>query len=362
MAFLVLMLGSQDEGGLIAGLGGTADRRPQQFLVGDAVELGGGDDSLFNRLDRLVADMVEDQIDHLFVVTLAGLGDQAHAQLLLRLPGQVVEVQLAGRIARFVPTVYRGDLGVGKTEADQIILGHIDFALLQAGAQGGEPGHLADHLGELGGALQTGIVGQGGIFLTLEKVAHYWRGSHCEVDICDKAQNRRPRDSWTSKQLGTPTKLIIVAVWMGEPGVTKSDTALGMLPDLLGYNLRRAQVVVFQDFMKSLKALNLTPGQFGVLQIVKANPGLKQTDLANALNVDRSTVVGVIDRLQGRGLLRRVRTENDRRSYALHLTDVGRDSLRKAERDVLRHEDRIADRLDAEERQALIGLLRKLIV
>jgi DNA-binding MarR family transcriptional regulator len=134
---------------------------------------------------------------------------------------------------------------------------------------------------------------------------------------------------------------------------------LGILPTLIGYNMRRAQVAVFQDLMSSLGDLELTPGLFGVLQIIKNNAGLKQTDLANALHVDRSTVVGVIDKLEKRGLVNRAAAPRDRRSYALYLTEIGKDMLAQAELRVLGHEQRIAQNLSIEERSHLLELLKK---
>ena len=135
---------------------------------------------------------------------------------------------------------------------------------------------------------------------------------------------------------------------------------LGLLPDLVGYNLRRAQFAVFQDFMQTLAGLALTPGQFGVLEIVASNPGMKQTDLANALNVDRSTVVGVIDRLEERGLLERAAAANDRRSHALHLTAAGEALLGEAKLLVARHEAAITAGLSASEKAQLVRSLQRI--
>src|SRR5260221_12799563 len=73
---------------------------------------------------------------------------------------------------------------------------------------------------------------------------------------------------------------------------------LGMLKTLLGYHLRRAQVAVFQHFTETMGEAAVTPGQFGVLAVINCNPGLSQTQLGNALAIDRSTVVAVIDRLE----------------------------------------------------------------
>jgi len=134
----------------------------------------------------------------------------------------------------------------------------------------------------------------------------------------------------------------------------------GLLPELVGYNLRRAQVAVFQDFADSLADCRLTPGQFGVLVLIEANPGLNQTRLSQALRVDRSTVVTVIDRLEGRGVVERAPSPDDRRSYALRLTGEGEALLARAKPLVRRHEARIAAGFESGELAALTTLLQRL--
>jgi DNA-binding MarR family transcriptional regulator len=65
----------------------------------------------------------------------------------------------------------------------------------------------------------------------------------------------------------------------------------GILPDLLGYKVRLTQIEIFRDFVESLTEFDLTPTKFGTLLIIEANPGIKQKDLASALQIDRSTAV-----------------------------------------------------------------------
>jgi DNA-binding MarR family transcriptional regulator len=142
-------------------------------------------------------------------------------------------------------------------------------------------------------------------------------------------------------------------------GDRDAEISLGLLPSLLGYALRRAQVAVFQNFTEVVGASELTPGQFGVLVVVDANPGLSQTQLGNALGIDRSTVVAVIDRLEERGLVARQPAPNDRRSHALHLSDGGKATLRRLTERVRAHERQIARALSAEEQARLIELLRR---
>ena len=138
-----------------------------------------------------------------------------------------------------------------------------------------------------------------------------------------------------------------------------AEISLGLLPSLLGYNLRRAQVAVFQNFTEVVGAAELTPGQFGVLVVIDANPGLSQTQLGNALGIDRSTVVAVIDRLEDRGLVARQRAPHDRRSHALRLSDSGKTTLRRLTERVRAHERQITRHLSADDQARLIELLRR---
>jgi DNA-binding MarR family transcriptional regulator len=135
---------------------------------------------------------------------------------------------------------------------------------------------------------------------------------------------------------------------------------MGILPELIGYHLRRAQVAVFQNFVQAMAGVELTPGQFGVLQVISRNPGLSQTELGNAIGIDRSTVVAVIDKLESRDFVVRAPSPTDRRSYALRLSERGTRLLADLERRVRAHDEAIAQGLSSAERRTLIGLLERL--
>lgn len=133
----------------------------------------------------------------------------------------------------------------------------------------------------------------------------------------------------------------------------------GMLEELLGYHLRRAQAAVFADFMRAMAGDRITPGQFGVLVLIDRNPGLNQSALARTLGIERSTMVAVLDGLEERGLVARRGSEADRRTKVLSLTGQGKTLLAEVKPKVRRHEKRIAGDLDADEVTTLIGLLRR---
>jgi DNA-binding MarR family transcriptional regulator len=139
----------------------------------------------------------------------------------------------------------------------------------------------------------------------------------------------------------------------------RSDPPLdaGALPGLLGYRLRLAQQAVFRDFAASVQGLS--PGHVGLLIFIDANPGVTQSRLAEAAERDRSTMVGVLDQFEARGLIER-RRGADRRTNGLSLTSAGRTLLARALRSIARHERRIAVRLSAAERRQLFRLLGKI--
>lgn len=139
----------------------------------------------------------------------------------------------------------------------------------------------------------------------------------------------------------------------------KCTTNFGLLPDLVGYQLRMAQIALFRDFAQGPGGEDVTPGLFGVLIIIEANPDLKQSELARATHLDRSTVVTVIDNLERRGLVERRVALHDRRSNAIRLTDAGVALLRKLKRHVSQHEKRLLQNFSTAERETFLALLKK---
>ena len=146
---------------------------------------------------------------------------------------------------------------------------------------------------------------------------------------------------------------------LAAPRVKRARAELkpGILPELIGYRLRLAQQAVFRDFASAVA--EISPGRAGMLLLIDANPGVTQGRLAQAVGLDRSTMVGVIDALESRRLLER-RRGTDRRTNGLWLTREGRSFASRLRRRIARHEHRVAARLDESERAQLLILLEKL--
>lgn len=133
---------------------------------------------------------------------------------------------------------------------------------------------------------------------------------------------------------------------------------LGPLPELIGYVLRRAQLVVFQDFFAAFAPFDIRPAQFAVLTVIERNPGLTQSQVAEALGIKRTNFVGLLDALEARGLAER-RPARDRRSYALYLSADGAALMRKLRPVLKAHESRMIERVGENGREALIALLHE---
>lgn len=133
---------------------------------------------------------------------------------------------------------------------------------------------------------------------------------------------------------------------------------LDALNDRLGYFVRRLQIWVFQDFIRRLSALDISPAQFSVLVITDANRGLSQSELSETLGIERARLVRVLHHLEGRGLIERRPSSADGRRHALQLTHLGKKILAKAKKLAEEHEAALRKKLGAERHRALLVSLR----
>jgi DNA-binding MarR family transcriptional regulator len=147
----------------------------------------------------------------------------------------------------------------------------------------------------------------------------------------------------------------------GDEAVENAALQMGELAELLGYSLKRAQLKVFEDFLRCVEPLQLTPAQFSVLLLLDRNPGRNQTEIANTLGILRPNFVSMLDALESRDLCARMRSTNDRRSHFLVLTEKGRAVLARAKKLVAsKHEARLNELLGPANRIALLQMLSKI--
>jgi DNA-binding MarR family transcriptional regulator len=111
------------------------------------------------------------------------------------------------------------------------------------------------------------------------------------------------------------------------------------------------------QFAERLRTLKLAPRHAGILRILNANPGLTQQTLAATLGMMPSRLVDFVDEMEERGLVERRGDPNDRRRYALHLTEKGRSTLEGIGQIAREHSQALLAALSGDERQQLGNLL-----
>ena len=134
---------------------------------------------------------------------------------------------------------------------------------------------------------------------------------------------------------------------------------LSILPAHIGYVVRRAQLVIFKDFIQTLDRVKVRPAQYAVLVVISRNPGLTQAELGRTLAIKRANLVGMLNELERRDLARRVPSPADRRSHALYLTANGRKMLTRFQRLAAEHEERATRMLSPSEKQSLLEMLQR---
>ncbi|WP_229719227.1 MarR family winged helix-turn-helix transcriptional regulator [Nocardia jinanensis] len=117
---------------------------------------------------------------------------------------------------------------------------------------------------------------------------------------------------------------------------------------------------VARKFAVGLAPLGLAPAHFGILTHLAAIDGRSQQELADLLHVHRNAMVGLVDELEARGLVKRSPHPSDRRAHALHLTDHAHHVLEAASAQAQAIEDEVLAPLDEAERTHLIYQLRRL--
>jgi DNA-binding MarR family transcriptional regulator len=115
-----------------------------------------------------------------------------------------------------------------------------------------------------------------------------------------------------------------------------------------------------EQFGRALVPLGMTRPQVGLMRLIAARPGLSQQELAAALAVVPSRLVALLDDLERHGWVERRDDPDDRRMYALVLTEAGARRMEDVARIARAHNEAICAPLTGDEREQLVALLRKL--
>jgi MarR family transcriptional regulator, lower aerobic nicotinate degradation pathway regulator len=143
--------------------------------------------------------------------------------------------------------------------------------------------------------------------------------------------------------------------------VRPTNIPAGDLAEFPGHQIRRLQQIAVAIFLQETDPYGITPVQSAAMITVANSSGMDQRTLARTIGFDTSTIAGVIDRLESRGLLRRSMSKSDARVRLVTLTDQGRELLETVMPSVNRAQERMLAPLSRAERKEFMRMLCKLV-
>src|SRR3712207_4381835 len=132
------------------------------------------------------------------------------------------------------------------------------------------------------------------------------------------------------------------------------------LYDMPGHLIRRAHQISTALFTEECAEFDLTSVQYAALVAIKANPEVDATRLSALIAFDRSTIGGVLERLEAKGWILRTASPADKRVKLLRLTLDGERLLRRVEPAVRRVQQRLLEPLAPADRATILRLLAQL--
>ncbi len=144
-----------------------------------------------------------------------------------------------------------------------------------------------------------------------------------------------------------------------QPATANGAVRLGPLDGLIGFHLRLAQHASFRAFGRRAGLSDPRPGRFAAMMVIRANPGITQSQLGRAIARDKSSVTPLVHQLVKENLVERHRSPADRRSVSLSLTRDGERTLRRLLAHAVEH-DHDLDAIVGADKRKLIRLLRKI--
>lgn len=154
----------------------------------------------------------------------------------------------------------------------------------------------------------------------------------------------------------------------GAPRRTAPAKAAGRAgaPDLraaqesVGYNIRRADVYMREQFRRMLGRWRIRPAEYSILRVIGANPAVTQAEIADVLYIKRQNLGGMIARLERLDWVRRAVDPTDRRRQTLVLSAPGRRRLDQLIESAVAMDAEITGCWTDAERATVVRLLQRL--
>lgn len=133
------------------------------------------------------------------------------------------------------------------------------------------------------------------------------------------------------------------------------------LYNCINFKLSRAQVSIHQIFRNNLNQFSITPGQYMVLCCLwESKEPLSAAQIAQMINLEASTTVGLLDRLEFKNLVTREASTTDGRVMIIRLTEKGRSLQKDVARVIRESNESVLKGFTKEERALLSDFLARL--
>jgi DNA-binding MarR family transcriptional regulator len=132
------------------------------------------------------------------------------------------------------------------------------------------------------------------------------------------------------------------------------------LEQCVNFALTKAQNIVHQFFKARLAPYGITPGQYGVLKCLWDEDGLTVKKLAERMYLDSTTITGLLDRMENKGLIKRQSSPSDRRALSVVLTPAGKALQEPVTQAIIDANQAVLKNMSEEEADSFLNILLSL--
>jgi DNA-binding MarR family transcriptional regulator len=129
----------------------------------------------------------------------------------------------------------------------------------------------------------------------------------------------------------------------------------------VGFLVKRCGVLMSQEAERRFAALSISFTQWTALKALSLQEHISATRLSEFLGYDMGALTRVVDDLERRGLVRRERSQRDRRAVEIAITAEGRRHAAEAQRKVVELLNELVEPFSAAEIDTLIGLMQRML-
>lgn len=133
------------------------------------------------------------------------------------------------------------------------------------------------------------------------------------------------------------------------------------MQNTLCYKLTMAFNQILEQSRDNFQEIGITRGNYATMHFILENLGITQAELADMMHKDRNVITKTIDKLEEKQYVQRVRSQKDRRSFSLYLTETGEQIIHDYWPVIISGEEERLQRIPEEHRQLFVQLLDLLI-